>query len=194
VIRRARATDDAEEEDELEGDDLGVEQGVQWLLNKVDAAASKKRSRDDEVEPPADQISEALRNAGAVHTHLNSSVLGGAHISSFRRPGGAAEGGAPPPEGKRRVVDLPARVSIKSSSAPSLADAPTCAPCASPPFAEPTTVDDCLDGCQTFQQYFRRLHEEPELAWRAECFRKQRRGDELAEAVSALRDEVLSDL
>ena len=202
VIRRVARPDDEQEGegDALGGKDLGAEQDVEWLLSKVEAESGNKHSTEEEEAPTdegsEEQIVSVLRKAGAVHSHLNSSVLGGMPLSQFAKKtaaGGSvavpkAEPGAPAGKRKATAEQEPATAEPATAKRPAPskpAEADSMEACSAP-----RDVADCLCGSRFFQDYIRRLHTEANVAWRAEyCREVLGAADELARVVSALPDE-----
>ena len=199
VIRRVNRLgkdEDGDEGDALDDSDLGAEAGVEWLLRKVDPQRSKTAADTADAvmeEGSEEQISEVLRNSGAVHTHLNSRVLGGAPLESFRKSGGEGRGGGAGDDSvvsaKRKAAVEPAPLAAKPEPEPK---APKVRPAENLDLnMAPTDVACCIGDCRTYEEYFRRLHRDADFAWRAEyCREELGLSDELMKRVKQLPPEA----
>lgn len=184
--RAGEADDDADEAD-LDVKDLGAEAGVEWLLKKCEpkTSTSKRTREDEEVEGDTGEgeseepMADVLRRSGAVHTHLNSKVLGGAAIDTLRKPGGASERG-----------DEPAAPKLESGSGSKPPAPAATGGRKAPKHVEghlPTCVADCIGDCRTYEDYIRRLHRDVAFASRTEyCCRVLGLGEELCAAVKEM--------
>ena len=182
---------------------LDAEAGIRWLLDKVEPGrAARKRTRDggggEEQERgeaaegrqgSADE-SEILRRSGAVHSHLNSNVLGGAKL---RTNGKQPMAPPPPPHAPRpaaaavAAAGSAAQSSAAADAAPSAASKRQKSPLMTPsPTTPPRDLAECLSGATTYAEYTSRLQTDPAVAYRAVYARIAWGEDTLLRAVNAL--------
>ena len=174
-----------------------------WLLDKVEPGrAARKRTRGggggEEQERgeaaegrhgPADE-SEILRRSGAVHSHLNSNVLGGAKL---RTNGKQPMAPPPPPHAPRpaaaaaAAAGSAAQSSAAADAAPSAASKRQKSPLMTPPpTTPPRDLAECLSGATTYAEYTSRLQTDPAVAYRAVYARIAWGEETLLRAVNAL--------